>query len=219
MRPTERPAPSRGPDPHPGPGWRARLPAALKASGAWRKTGAAAFLLLLAAACLPDRAPSGLALMTVRSSCKASGSTPSISAGGERLVRSGWADPKGGSAALLSLPENTGSPAVFWLSARWTDLRENVGYRGQIEVPLSELAVRELSRPTADVIVLFGPDGYLELSTSAEPDAAGQYNGRVVATACADPGPGLAAGHWAWSEARLDRNAEALRTGCAQIAP
>ena len=64
MRPTERPAPSRGPDPHPGPGWRARLPAALKASGAWRKTGAAAFLLLLAAACLPDRAPSGLALMT-----------------------------------------------------------------------------------------------------------------------------------------------------------
>mgnify|MGYP001773784769 CR=1 FL=1 len=108
---------------------------------------------------------------------------------------------------------------MFWLSARWTDLRENVGYRGQIEVPLSELAVRELSRPTADVIVLFGPDGYLELSTSAEPDAAGQYNGRVVATACADPGPGLAAGHWAWSEARLDRNAEALRTGCAQIAP
>jgi hypothetical protein len=70
------------------------------------------------------------------------------------------------------------------------------------------------------VIVLFGPGGYLELSTSAQPDVTGQYNGRIVATTCASQtDAGLEPDHWAWQDEKYtivrDDPTPAPETGCA----
>lgn len=120
----------------------------------------------------------------------------------ETLCGSGWSDPKGQSNALLTMPHDSENRGRFYLTAQWTELKSNVGYTGVIEARMSDLSVQQLSRPFGDVIVLFGPDGYLELSTSAPPDETGQYNGRIIATTCATSGPGLPHDHWVWENSR-----------------
>lgn len=120
----------------------------------------------------------------------------------DSIVAAAWANPKGGGTALLSMPTDPGDRSRLHVTARWTELSGNTSYAGQIAARMSDLTVRNLSRRTGDVIVLFGPDGYLELSSSAPPDSSGQYNGRIVSTACARSGPGLPADHWVWSDAQ-----------------
>jgi|GEM_PF-1875217 len=123
----------------------------------------------------------------------------------EDLLASGWTDPKGQGMALLSMPVNSHDPRGLTLTARWTDLSTNIGYAGQITTRMSELTTTTASRRTGDVIVLFGPNGYLELATSAPPDATGQYNGRIIATTCGDAGRGFPASHWIWDNGRYLR--------------
>ena len=166
-----------------------------------------ALCCLLPAACLFTGPPEGLALST--------GSHPShpvllqsLTINGvelnriERVVDGAWADPKGENTALVSMPLDPDNKDMLQMNAEWTDLIGNVGYIGQITASMSDLTVQNLSRRTGDVIVLFGPNGYLELSTSAEPDANGQHNGRIVAIACATAGPGLPQDHWIWQDLR-----------------
>lgn len=116
----------------------------------------------------------------------------------ERFVAGGWADPKGTNHALLSMPVDDADRAGLTLTARWTDLTENVGYTGQIVTRMSDLTIVTTSRRTGEVIVLFGPDGYLELATSTDPDVVGWFNGRIIATACTQAGGGLPDTHWIW---------------------
>lgn len=124
---------------------------------------------------------------------------------GEALQASGWADPKGSTASSLSMPIDAADKSRLHLSAQWVDLGQNTTFRGAIAARMSDLDVLTGGTPTGRVIVLFGPDGYLELATSAPPDATGQYNGRIIATTCAEAGPGLAADHRIWQDARYLR--------------
>ena len=164
-------------------------------------------LLLLPAGCVFGGPPKGLALST--------GAHPdhpvlvqSLTINGAELNRmeslklSGWSGPKGAGHALLSMPVDAGDRSRLHLTAQWTDLAGNIGYSGQITAKMSDLTVVKLSDRTGEVIVLFGPDGYLELATAAPPDASGQYNGRIIATVCATAGPGLPADHWIWENGR-----------------
>jgi hypothetical protein len=120
----------------------------------------------------------------------------------ENLLASGWANPKGAGHALLSMPIDSGDRRGLTLTARWTDLSTNIGYSGQIIARMSELTTTTASRRIGDVIVLFGPDGYLELATSAPPDETGQYNGRIITTTCGTAAGGLPASHWIWDNGR-----------------
>jgi len=135
----------------------------------------------------------------------------------ERVLAGAWADPKGENTSLLSMPVDPDDSGRLHLTARWTDLTGNIGYSGQITAAMSDLTVQNLSRRTGDVIVLFGPDGYLELSTSASPDANGQHNGRIITTTCAALGAGLPQDHWIWQDLRdspLGHGGPAPDMGC-----
>ena len=166
-----------------------------------------AVCFLLPAACIFAGPPPGLALST--------GAHPthpimlqSLTINGvelnrmEMILAGAWADPKGENTSLLSMPIDPDDSGRLHLTARWIDLTGNIGYSGQMTAAMSDLTVQNLSRRTGDVIVLFGPDGYLELSTSAPPDANGQYNGRIITTTCAVPGAGLPQDNWVWQRLR-----------------
>lgn len=114
----------------------------------------------------------------------------------ERIADGAWSDPKGESDASLSMPIDRKNRTNLLVTARWIDLVDNMSYSGEIHAHMSDLTVQNLSRRTGTIIVLFGPDGYLELSTSDVPDATGQYNGRIIATTCATAGEGLSTDHW-----------------------
>ncbi len=121
----------------------------------------------------------------------------------ESMVYSGWSGPKGDGHALLSMPVDAADQSRLQVTAEWIDLAGNVGYSGQITAKMSDLTVVKLSRRTGEVIVLFGPDGYLELATSAPPDTvSGQYDGRIIATTCGTAGPGLPSDYWIWENGR-----------------
>lgn len=169
-----------------------------------------AFCAFLPAACFFGGPPAGLALMTgahpanpvLVHSLKINGTELGRM---EALLAWAWENPKGGNHALLSMPLDPDDRTRLHVSAHWTELSSNSGYTGQITARMDDLTVRKLSRRTGDVIVLFGPGGYLELSTSAPPDASGQYNGRIIATTCASPEPGLPQDHWVWQDAEYLR--------------
>lgn len=169
-----------------------------------------AFCSFLPTACIFGGPPAGLSLST--------GAHPanpvlvhSLTINGvelnrmDSIVAAAWANPKGGGTALLSMPTDPDDKSRLHVAAHWTELSGNKGYTGRITARMSDLTVQKLSRRTGDVIVLFGPDGYLELSTSAPPDANGQYNGRIIATTCASAGPGLPQDHWVWQDAQYLR--------------
>ena len=171
-------------------------------------TTGALLAVLLVVAILFGRPPQGLALST-----GAHSDHPvlleSLTLNGaelnrmEGIVAGAWADPKGGRHALLSMPIDSSNRTGLTLTARWTDLTDNIGYTGQIVARMSDLTMTTTSGRTGEVIVLIGPDGYLELATSAQPDARGHYNGRIIATTCGEAGPGLPALHWVWDNQRF----------------
>lgn len=184
----------------------------------------AVFAFMLPAACLSGGAPEGLALSTgahpdhpvLVQSLLINGSETNRM---ETLSTGAWSDPKGEGMALLSMPVDPSDADRLHITAQWTDLVGNIGYSGQITASMDDLTITTTARRTGEIIILFGPDGYLELSTSAPADATGQYNGRIIATTCATAGPGLAQDHWIWENARyLDLRpdpAQAPATGCA----
>lgn len=178
----------------------------------------------LPAACFFGGPPSGLALQT-----GAHPSTPVLvqvlAINGRNLqnmedvVTGGWANPKGDGMALLSMPLDENDKSRLHIAARWVDLGQNVTYTAEILAQMSDLTVERKARPTGHVIVLFGPGGYLELATSAPPDASGQYNGRIIATTCGTRDTdALPDDHWVWQDERFiqvkDDPTPAPNTGC-----